>query len=59
VGDQLVVLSYAAVPFVVRRVEDAGRVNCYELLGEGYVHGIMHGEVMEMTELELEDVNLV
>ena len=56
VGDQLVVLRHAAVPFVVRR---AGEGSGYVLLGEAYVHGIMHGEVVEMGDLEVEDVNLV
>jgi hypothetical protein len=58
VGDQVAVFMHAAVPFVVRRVRE-GVGSRYELLGEAYVHGVMHGEVMEMEDLKMEDVTLV
>jgi hypothetical protein len=58
VGDHVAVFRHAAVPFVVRGVEE-GVGSRYELLGEAYVHGIMHGEVMEMDGLKMGDVTLV
>jgi hypothetical protein len=57
-GDEVVVLDKACVPFVVRRKEGL-KGGMYELLGEAYVHGIMKGEVMDMEDIELEDVTLV
>jgi len=48
VGDVVVVLPGAGVPFVLRTAGD-GR---WRLIGEGYVHGIMHGEALEMEGLK-------
>jgi hypothetical protein len=58
-GDEVVVFDKACVPFVVRSRSNDVKVHVYELLGEAYVHGIMKGEFMDMTEVELEDVTLV
>ncbi|KAH8649734.1 heterokaryon incompatibility protein-domain-containing protein [Tricladium varicosporioides] len=41
-GDVLVVFLGVDVPFVLRRQGD----ECYEVVGEAYVHGIMDGEMM-------------
>jgi hypothetical protein len=54
-GDQVWVLKGAGTPLVLREKEN-GR---FTLVGEAYVHGIMHGEVVErdgfaMREVELE-----
>jgi hypothetical protein len=40
VGDEVWVLAGAPVPFLLRPVRHGG----YRLVGEAYVHGIMHGE---------------
>lgn len=54
--DTIVVFERACVPFVVRETHnDTG----YELLGEAYVHGIMQGEAMAMSDTKVEDVTLV
>ncbi|KAK4185047.1 hypothetical protein QBC35DRAFT_465906 [Podospora australis] len=42
-GDQIWILSGAPVPFVLRQVNE-GR---YRVIGEAYVHGIMHGEAVQ------------
>ncbi|KAG2345313.1 hypothetical protein BDR05DRAFT_960759, partial [Suillus weaverae] len=43
VGDEVVVVPGAAVPFVVREVEGG----LYILIGEAFVHGAMNGEALE------------
>lgn len=47
-GDLVCVLLGSHVPFVVRRKSH----KCFRLIGECYVHGIMNGEALHMTELE-------
>ncbi|KAK4446257.1 heterokaryon incompatibility protein-domain-containing protein [Podospora aff. communis PSN243] len=53
IGDEVWVLKGARTPFILRRKEP-GR---YQVIGEAYVHGIMHGEALqgsfEPTPLEL------
>jgi hypothetical protein len=49
-GDQVCVLNGASVPFVVRRVD---MDDCFELIGDGYLHGVMHGEAMHLEEEEI------
>ncbi|KAI0193018.1 heterokaryon incompatibility protein-domain-containing protein [Xylaria flabelliformis] len=47
-GDEAWVLSGGNVPFTLRRVSE-GR---YKLIGECYIHGVMHGEaVVDVSEL--------
>ena len=55
VGDQICVISGGYIPFVVRRQSE----NDFQLVGECYVHGIMNGEVMQMTELSSAEMTLV
>lgn len=43
VGDRIAILKGGAVPFVLRQAADG----CWALVGECYVHGIMHGEVFD------------
>ena len=42
IGDEVWILAGANVPFVLRRLD--GDQNRYTLVGEAYVHGIMHGD---------------
>ncbi|EQB47438.1 heterokaryon incompatibility protein [Colletotrichum gloeosporioides Cg-14] len=53
VGDQVYVLENCHVPFVMRKIE-GGR---FRLVGECYVHGMMHGEAIgsdaSLTEMVL------
>lgn len=44
-GDEVWLLQGARVPFVLRPNLENGR---YRLIGQSYVHGIMHGEALEM-----------
>ena len=44
-GDIVCVLFGAQVPFILRRKDSR-----YQLVGESYVHGIMHGEAIKMLE---------
>ncbi|KAG1889327.1 heterokaryon incompatibility protein-domain-containing protein [Suillus subluteus] len=56
VGDEVVVVPGAAVPFVVREVEGGA----YALIGEAFVHGAMDGEALEGKDpLALEGLRLV
>lgn len=47
-GDKVVVLLGAAIPFVIRPVEDKR----YFFLGEAYCDGIMDGEILKLRETE-------
>ena len=45
IGDKVVVLSGCGVPFILRPAQSG--YECYQLLGEAYVHGIMDGEFVQ------------
>jgi hypothetical protein len=45
VGDLCCVLFGARTPFVIRQVSSSPK--CHELVGEGYIHGIMRGEIVD------------
>jgi hypothetical protein len=49
-GDLCCVLFGAKVPFLLRRF---GEANHYKLIGECYIHGIMRGEAVAMTQNNL------
>ncbi|CAI4220182.1 unnamed protein product [Parascedosporium putredinis] len=42
-GDRLALLAGSAVPIVLRP-KDHGSETCWEIVGDAYVHGVMHGE---------------
>lgn len=44
-NDYLCVALGASVPFILRKCRDR-----YKFIGEAYVHGLMHGEAIEMVE---------
>ncbi|KAI4105746.1 MAG: hypothetical protein LQ339_003308 [Xanthoria mediterranea] len=46
-GDICCILFGARVPYVIRRCDKA-----FELVGEGYIHGIMHGEIVAEEPLQ-------
>jgi hypothetical protein len=56
IGDEICVFQYGLVPFIVRPTRYGV---AFELIGECYVHGIMHGEVMGREDTKLEPVTLV
>ena len=43
IGDQIFLIQGAKVPFVLRHRPEDGN---YTLIGECYVHGFMHGEML-------------
>jgi WD repeat-containing protein 55 len=45
-GDQICVFLGSHIPFVIRRQETG---ESYQLVGECYIHGIMHGETRQMN----------
>jgi hypothetical protein len=54
-GDQIWVLVGASVPFVLRPL-DGGK---YRLMGEAYVHGIMHGEAVSDSNTNTQTIVLI
>ena len=55
-GDKIVILLGCATPLILRNVQGH-----YELVGECYVHGIMHGEAMQdslRTACEMVDLKI-
>jgi hypothetical protein len=58
-GDSVVLIDGGAVPFVVRGCGDAERPYITTLVGECYVHGIMHGEAMGFGDLVVGELFLV
>ncbi|KAK5744570.1 hypothetical protein LTR17_001965 [Elasticomyces elasticus] len=52
IGDQVWILAGGKVPFILRPKVN-GR---FELVGEAYVHGIMHGEAVRGREKDFTDV---
>jgi hypothetical protein len=52
-GDLIFFTMGADVPYVLRPLEDH---NAYELIGEAYVQGAMHGEVVQMDNIPVQDI---
>jgi hypothetical protein len=53
-GDEIVVLYGGKIPFCVRRAENGGDGEAWRFIGDCYVHGIMHGQAMEMVNARSE-----
>jgi hypothetical protein len=51
-GDAVCVLRGGAVPFIIRKHEGE---NCFTLVRESYVHGVMDGEVLQKGEYQTEN----
>lgn len=58
-GDRVVVVPGSPVPFVVRRASERDAGFSYRFVGECYIDGIMHGEVMADSNLGIVDLDLV
>lgn len=53
-GDKVWCLPGAKVPFILHPVPSHARENTFNVVGETYVHGYMHGEVFgEDTRFEI------
>ena len=48
-GDIIAIFYGSQTPFIVRQHKQIGR---YELIGDCYIHGLMHSEALEMDLLE-------
>jgi len=59
VGDTIVIVHGALVPFLIREHELKGGVMRNKLIGECYIHGIMHGEVLKFSWVKESDIHLV
>ena len=58
-GDVVSILPGAVVPFVLGQGNKEGsKKGKWRLVGEAYVHGIMHGEALEMEGWGLEEIVL-
>lgn len=53
-GDLICIFHGAKVPYVLRPCEDGN----YILLGAGYLHGMMHGEVLKMKDMKEEELRI-
>ncbi len=58
IGDQICVFIGGHIPFTIRPQTQGTTGSPYQLVGECYVHGIMDGEVMLMTDLQKEEIRL-
>lgn len=62
IGDSVCIFRGAAGPFVCRcrrdEASDSGTTR-FQIVGESYVHGIMHGEATRMDHVVMEEVELV
>ena len=50
VGDEVAVFNGGSVPFILRRLESENeqQQSEFRLVGDGYFHGLMHGEVLSL-----------
>lgn len=53
VGDLIVVIMGARIPFVIRKAQGG-----YLLVGDAYVHGLMEGEALRRSDLRQVDIVL-
>ena len=56
-GDRICVVYGCCSPYVIRPMTSEGQ-DCYELVGETYVHGLMEGEALNMVEILEEKISL-
>jgi len=59
VGDEVCVFNGAAVPFVLRKTQATAEEIEYQLIGEGYIHGIMYGEALSFNHTPELDFHIV
>ncbi|GAB1317419.1 hypothetical protein MFIFM68171_07629 [Madurella fahalii] len=59
VGDAVYVLAGGHVPFVLRKRAGGEEEGTWRLIGDCYVHGVMHGEALEREDFSWTDVQLL
>ena len=61
VGDEVAILNGGNVPFILRRFESGNeeRELAYRLVGDGYFHGLMHGEALSLDTYEERDLVII
>jgi hypothetical protein len=58
VGDRVCIVQGARTPFIIRKEEGYGQ-NEYRLIGDAYIHGMMHGEALKAPGFKWEDMVLL
>lgn len=58
VGDLMAIVLGGHVPFVLRRAERFEKDH-FELIGDGYFHGLMHGKALELSEVVVKNILIV
>jgi Heterokaryon incompatibility protein (HET) len=58
VGDRVCIVQGARTPFIIRKEEGYGP-NEYRLIGDAYIHGMMHGEALKAPGFKWEDMVLL
>ena len=57
-GDVICIFHGGRIPFILRPVSN-GPTKCFTVIGGVYIHGMMHGEVMYMPDLEAREIALL
>ncbi|KAH8659241.1 heterokaryon incompatibility protein-domain-containing protein [Tricladium varicosporioides] len=58
IGDIVCVLAGGSVPYLIRPI-DGGRDNRFRFVGEAYVHGMMHGQLVSDQGANVQEIILV
>jgi len=58
IGDVVIIAAGGKIPFLLRPV-GSPEARRYQLLGETYVHGIMHGEALSSSDVDWKEIALV
>jgi hypothetical protein len=59
-GDKVAIFNGGPVPFILREAEQGPFAEtAYRLVGDGYFHGLMHGEALSLGTCEERDILLV
>ena len=60
VGDEVAILNGANIPFLLRRFESRNEQELvYRLVGDGYFHGLIHGEALGLDTYEETDLVII
>lgn len=51
-GDIVAFIRNTRVPFIVRPAQN----ECYSIVGEAYIHGFMHGEILKDSPLKFQEI---